>query len=498
MSKPVITSVSPVFKIQNDANKASILADKYLYAVNLGAMTKMVKGGDYYLGKDGNPYYPKNKTKPKPIPVAKYFFCISDTTLSSKQIEKLTRKTCFEAVTLTRDPKQEVLLKDAVPDYVYIVGRGSFYTAAYKYFLWGQRFPADWITKPEGKVKELLLEDIFSEISNLNKPYRDINIVSHANEHSWLGFSLKLNKEVKVKGQLVDKEIKKRVTYYSLKEKLKQGGLDDLSAILDAGNNVFIRGCNIGQNTAMLNLLKKAFGDKSGVYAPTHKQHYSWYQKKSKKTTLEYFHTYWLRYKGVIKKKPNQLKTEFSTKYPQVKSKLWKGYVRKAKRKMISLPTNYMLRYRHPDDLNSKKCLKFARKYWKAIFRKNKQRPSQFLRREGPKDATDNDGNPYKAYQYYFKGKFFDDEEKKWAQGTFSVLFEVLPEDADIFKKEKARHPHPEWYDWKMIKKNKGKMLKIQPKAQMTIYQIRKPIINAKGKYLHAEPTDTNYWGKSN
>jgi hypothetical protein len=493
---PVLTSVRPVFKLKK-GEATELAADRYLYAINLGAMTKMVKGGDYFLGKDGKPYYPKNKTKPKPIPVAKYFFYSGTAALTKAKIEKLTREDCHEAVTLTRDPKQEVILKAAVPEYAFIVGRRGFYSGAYKYFLWGQRFPKDWITKPKGKKKRLTLEEIFTEIYGLSEPYRDIHIASHANEFSWLGFFLRLLKEVKVKGHLVEKLVRRRVTYYSLKEKLEQGGLDDLSGKLGADKRVFIRGCNIGQNTAMLDLLKKAFGGNCTVYAPTHKQTFYWKQRGSKKRTWEYFHTYWMRYAGVIKKSRKQLIIEFKAKYPQVKPKLWRRYIRKVKRKVISLPTNWLIVLRHPSNLKKKPCLRFAKKYWKRYFKANKQWPSEFIRREGPRDAVTKEGETFSAYWYYFKGKFYSKDDKAWVKGSFSLPLEAPPNAAEILKTEKARHPHPDWYDWKMTYKNKGRLVRIQPKGRMTIYQIRKPIIDATGKHLKADISDSQYWGKS-
>jgi hypothetical protein len=457
----------------------------------------MVNGGDYYLGKDGKPYYPKNKTKPKPIPVAKYFFYTSPAPVSDKEIQKLTRGNCFDALILSRNPNQEVILMTAVPDYVYIVGKDSFYSSAEKFFLWEKRFPPSWVTKPINKIKELTLESIFTEVYSLNGPYRNINIVSHANEHGWLGFSLKLKKSVKVKGQLVEKTINKRVSYYSLKEKIEQGELEDLSNKLAAAHKVIIRGCNVGENTDMLNLLKKAFGNKCPVYAPTHKQHYQWFEKGDKKKAWENFNTYWLRFQGVAKKNREQLKTGFEEKYPQVKTKLWNGYVRLAKRKIVSLPTNYMIRFRHPPDLNPKPCLAFAKNYWKNYFQQNKQMPSSFLRREGPKNVINEKGKTFEAYEYYFKGKFFCSDEKSWVNGTFSLRFEIYPQEADVYRKEKARHPHPEWYEWEMSYKNKGKFVKIAPVARMTIYQIRKPIIDEKGEYLKADLSNSKYWGRS-
>ena len=82
MGGPVVTSVRPVFKLRK-GKATQLAADRYLYAINLGAMTSMVKGGDYYLGKDGKPYYPSSKTKPKPIPVARYFFYSSTAAVTS-------------------------------------------------------------------------------------------------------------------------------------------------------------------------------------------------------------------------------------------------------------------------------------------------------------------------------------------------------------------------------------------------------------------------------
>jgi hypothetical protein len=184
------------------------------------------------------------------------------------------------------------------------------------------------------------------------------------------------------------------------------------------------------------------------------------------------------------------------------------------------MPTNHLLRHRHPPSLIKKKCFKFAKKYWKKYFSAKKQWPSAFVERKGPRVVFDDKGESFKAYEYFFKGKFysaaFDDKgesfkayeyffkgkfysaaDKAVVKGKFSILIEVLPNAAEIMKAEKARHPHPDWYDWKMTYKNKGKMVRIQPKGQMTIYQIRKPIIDASGKHLKADISNSKYWGKS-
>lgn len=496
MTNPSLTSVSPVFKIQRDDGKgpAELAANRFLYAVSLGATTKMVPGGDYYLGKDGKPYYPKDKKKPKPIPVARYFFYISKQPLADADIKKLDRGDCHEPVTLKKKPKQEVVLTSSVPDYVYIMGKDKpgtpaakqFYASAEKHFLWERRFPVNWITKPEDAEK-LSLEDILYEISSLQKPYNNIHIVSHANQHGRLGFPIEVGD-------------KKNISYYSLRKKQKDGTLTDVSKKLDAKNTVIIRGCNIGQNVGMLNLIKKAMGGKCTVYAPTHKQHYLWEDDGTKKKSSEFYHTYWRQYKGIVKKTAAQLQADFREKYPDLQSNLWNKYVKKRNRKVLRLPTNWLEVRRHPPDLDPKKCLAFVEKYWYDYFKKYKSKPNRFIKREGPVDEKDDSGKIIKVYVYHFEGEYFHPQKKEWIKGSFSVSWEVHPKDEELIIKEKAEHPHPELYEWSVSRKpiTKGRFLRIRPKAVLTLYQIRMPIIDAKGKYLQAELTNSKYWGKSN
>lgn len=231
----IIRSVRPVFKLKTGDSDSSIklVEDQYLYAISLGAESSLVKGGAYYLGKDGKPYYPSKKDKPKPIPVAKYFFYLSKTSLSNKDIKELNpnRGECLNPVKLSIDPKQTVILQAAIPIYVYIMGTdkrknpNKFYFSAKKHYKIGRRFPDDWVIEPIHSAK-IAFDDLLYKINRLAKPFADIYIVSHANEHGWLGFPLK------------EEGKKKSMSYYSLREALDDNSLVNLSSTLEKRNSV--------------------------------------------------------------------------------------------------------------------------------------------------------------------------------------------------------------------------------------------------------------------
>ncbi len=549
-----LKSVRPIFKTKTDG-KETLVAEQYLYAIKFAGKAQMVPGGDFFIGKDGKPYYPKDKTKPKPIPVAKYFFRLSKKELSNKAIEKLTRKDCFEPVTFSKDPKQTVVFQSAIPDHVFIMGKdgkstNKFYLGAERYFRWEKGYPTAWITKP-GKSSSISLEELLDKIWDLDQPYRDIYVVSHANFHGWLGFPL-------LKGT------KEATSYRSLRKAKKDGVvLTDLSDKLGAKNKVLIRGCNIGQNLTLLNLLDEVMGGKSIVYAPTHKQTYRFWTSGKKKKAWEFFYRYWLRYEGRLTKKQAELVTDFGKKYPELPARKWPAYVKEAKRKYIFARTNWRTMFRHPPDLDPDKVLKFFKKHYAAALKKRKFRPTKFVKRTGPEAKTADSGDPYQAYTYHFEGeysprkhppdldpdkalKFFkkhyaaEFKKSKFkptkflkrtgpeaktsdsgdtyqaytyhfedkAGGTLQLLvevptwersLEVYPTDAEVLNKEKPRHAHPEWYDWSVSLKpvSKGKRTRIQAVAVFTLYFIKKPLIDAKGKYIQADLSNGKYYGQS-
>jgi hypothetical protein len=60
MGDPVVTSVRPVFKLRK-GKATELAADKYLYAINLNAMTTMVKGGDLLTDRSPRPSIDLNR-----------------------------------------------------------------------------------------------------------------------------------------------------------------------------------------------------------------------------------------------------------------------------------------------------------------------------------------------------------------------------------------------------------------------------------------------------
>jgi hypothetical protein len=478
MGGDAITAVRPVFKLDSGAGagKETLISDRYLNPVKFGSPPSMAAGGAYYLGKDGMPYT-EDKTKPKTIPVADYYFKLSDHVLTSQELEKLTRGDVQDLVSLKAVASQTVILTAAVPDLVFIMGKDTdpkkqFYTSAERYFLWEVGIPAAWITKPPSG-SQMSLEEVVDDLAARKSKFRDVVIISHANLHGWLGFPLERGKT-------------DPVVYQTLRAKLAAGGWSDASKTVT--NKVVIRGCNIGQSTDMMKLMARAFGGKCTLYAPTHKQNYEWFndtkQKPPKKWALEYFWGFWVSYSGDVTKSDAELGNDFTSKYPEsdaAQLKTWIADRNVTERLPISLHTGVSKFSLHPPTLTpASEVVKWAKVHWKSDF--GNFTPTGFVKR------TKKD----KSYEYMFEGTTPDGE------GTMPIEVEFNPDDAEVLKDEKVQHPDVTWYDWKVQRTPVGAAEEqVRTTAKMTVYRIKQGMKDSAGQYIKAELTNTKYWGSS-
>ena len=191
-------------------------------------------------------------------------------------------------------------------DYVFLMGStGGFYVAAKKFFQ--QHHPEAEIIS----LKDNSLAGIFAKLRDIasdQNPIGNLYIVSHANVDGTLSFGL------------AKKDKDKKTTFGELKNALvTKPELFNLSGGIDDKTKVHIKGCNIGRNEDMLNALDEAFGGKTEVDAPTHKQGYEYHTKKEGKkvevVSTEFLNTYNVEFSGNVNKSDDELVDGFKEKY---------------------------------------------------------------------------------------------------------------------------------------------------------------------------------------
>ena len=168
-------------------------------------------------------------------------------------------------------PANQARGPNAVPvprrDYVFIMGqdrRGDpnrFYHAAERYFR--AKVPrATFVTNIRN------LTDLLAWIAaNVQSPIGNLYIVSHANEDGTLSFGLDAADQ--------DHHLDVRELTAALNPAGGHPALASVSAQIDGGTRIRIKGCDIGRTQEMVELLDRAFGGAGTVTAPTHEQGYS-------------------------------------------------------------------------------------------------------------------------------------------------------------------------------------------------------------------------------
>ena len=233
-------------------------------------------------------------------------------------------------------------------DIVFIMGvdknpkKNPFYREAVTYFK--AAFPNATLINDD---KHRSLESVFDYLRSKGERVANLYLVSHANEDGTLSFKLRNS----------DKAKSPHVQYGDLNTALTEdAGLFNLpKGVIDLETKIYIKGCNIGRSTRMLDALDKAFGGEGTVIAPTHKQVFGTEMVgKGKGKKVEHYQAldvYYIEYKGNQKIAPADQQAAFIEKYPELQEAQWEKWVPVSKkgkggatRQLISIPYTY--RYR--------------------------------------------------------------------------------------------------------------------------------------------------------
>lgn len=333
-------------------------------------------------------------------------------------------------ISVQRDsPKANVPSPQPRQDFVFIMGKDTkssnkFYTSAQKYFT--ANFPkANMVTTCHS------LDAIFRwirTVSSSSAPVGNLYIVSHANQDGTLSFPLE------------DGDKNQKIGYGDLKKSLKdKSALFKLSGEIDEKTIIHIKGCNIGRSKKMLDLLDQAFGGRSQVTAPTHKQGYEYHSAGKGKdiVTSEFFSHYIIEFPGKVNKTPAEQLAAFKSKY---------------------------------SDLN------LSDKDWAVLVP-----PKTGAKRLADRKLT-------YTYEVDDGAVPSDQEAIALAQTKFKNYEKNNPQH------ELAR---PEIYDWRVESKGKGKSQTLTVILEMTSYVIEKELQDNKGARIHPQEKAGTYFGES-
>lgn len=213
------------------------------------------------------------------------------------------------------------LRRDLAPrtDIVFIIGGGdAFYTSATHYF----RFVGARIVT---NLRSLLeVRDWLAANPPANGlPWGDVSIVVHANLEGGMQAPVSPGGE--------------RATPRTLRAAIENRTFLTLpDAVVDNATRLIIRGCALGRNQEMLELLRSAFGggeESPQVYAPVHLQGYAYQTRRRGRRQVttsaeEFFREFWyVGFPASPAPNPRQLVQMFDTKYPQA-GVHWAGMLR--------------------------------------------------------------------------------------------------------------------------------------------------------------------------
>jgi hypothetical protein len=188
---------------------------------------------------------------------------------------------------------------------------------------------------------------VFDYLRGKGERVANLYLVSHANEDGTLSFKLRAG----------DKSTDPHVQYGDLSRALADdAALFNLpKGVIDPSTRIYIKGCNIGRSTRMLDALDRAFGGAGTVVAPTHKQVFGTKPVgQGKGRRIEHYEAldvYYVEYKGNQQLSPADQQAAFIAKYSELPADQWRKWVPVNKRgkggatrRLISIP--YTFRYR--------------------------------------------------------------------------------------------------------------------------------------------------------
>jgi hypothetical protein len=245
-------------------------------------------------------------------------------------------------------------------DVVFIMGvdrnprRNPFYREAVKYFK--AHLPGATLVNDD---RHRSLESVFDYLRDRGELVANLYLVSHANEDGTLSFKLRQG----------DRSRDPHVQYGDLTTALsKEAGLFALpKGVIDRNTRIYVKGCNIGRSTRMLDALDQAFGGEGTVVAPTHKQVFGTKTvgrgQSRRVERYEALDVYYIEYKGNQRISPADQQAAFVAKYSELPEAQWRKWVpvdRRgrggATRRLTSIP--YTFRYRV--DVRSKESRRTA------------------------------------------------------------------------------------------------------------------------------------------
>jgi hypothetical protein len=150
-------------------------------------------------------------------------------------------------------------------DVVFIMGvdrnprRNPFYREAVKYFK--AAMPNATLVNDD---RHRSLESVFDHLRDRGELVANLYLVSHANEDGTLSFKLRQS----------DRNADPHVQYGDLTTALSnEAGLFQLpKGVIDRNTRIYVKGCNIGRSTRMLDALDRAFGGEGTVVGPPPQQ----------------------------------------------------------------------------------------------------------------------------------------------------------------------------------------------------------------------------------
>jgi hypothetical protein len=245
-------------------------------------------------------------------------------------------------------------------DVVFILGvdrnprKNPFYREAVRYF---RAVHANATLVNDNKHRSL--QSVFEWLRNRGERVANLYLVSHANEDGTLSFKLRNS----------DKATEAHVQYGELVSALAEdASLFELpKGVIDEETRIYIKGCNIGRSTRMLDALDKAFGGEGAVIAPTHKQVFGTKSVgRGTARTVEHYaalKVYYIEYQGNQKITPKEQQAAFIEKYPELPEAQWKKWVPVDKRGRggaTRQPISISYSYRYNIDVKDKTTKRMA------------------------------------------------------------------------------------------------------------------------------------------
>ena len=103
---------------------------------------------------------------------------------------------------------------------------------------------------------------------------------------------------------------------------------------VDSWTRIFIRGCDVGRDTDMLNALRTAFGGEALVHAPKEAQYYGPVEESGRGGVGEGLaDTYWLEFPARDRVTDRQLAERLAAKYPSISEETFRGWMQRGRRR---------------------------------------------------------------------------------------------------------------------------------------------------------------------